>query len=141
MSFEKIFQFTMQWEGGSKYTNDSDDPGGGTKYGISQKENPDIDVQNLTEEQAMGIYQQRYWDHVAQGKDDDMDMAAFDSAVNCGVPTVLKWLPTCITWEDVTAMRRQHYVALANANPNLDKYLTGWENRVKSLETFIIKGG
>lgn len=29
-TFDKAFDYTMDWEGGSKYTNDPDDPGGET---------------------------------------------------------------------------------------------------------------
>lgn len=34
-NFEKAFSFVLKWEG--VYTNDKDDPGGETKYGISKK--------------------------------------------------------------------------------------------------------
>jgi hypothetical protein len=138
MSFELICQkFTLPWEGGAKITNIPGDTGGVTKYGISSTNNPDVDVENLTEEQAMEIYKERYWNPIAQGQDDNLDMAAFDSAVNCGVGTVKKWLPECDSWADITAMRRQHYNNLAAANPNDEKFLAGWENRVKALEAFI----
>ena len=125
MSFEKIFDFTILWEGGSKVTDDPNDSGEVTKWGIASKDNPDIDVVNLTESEAMDIYRERYWNPIAQGKDDNLDMAAFDSAVNCGVPTVKKWLLTCITWEDVTALRRQHCLNIVDAHPNDAKYLKG----------------
>lgn len=46
-------------EGG--YVNHKSDVGGETKFGISKRYNPDIDVKNLTEEQAFEIYIQRYW--------------------------------------------------------------------------------
>jgi len=141
MSFDKIFRFTLTWEGDSKLTNDPGDSGGVTKYGISSVENPDIDVPNLTEEDAKEIYYKRYWEPVAKGVDDNMDMAAFDSAVNCGVGTVKKWLPLCITWEDITAMRRKHYEDLAEEYQKDKKYLAGWINRDEALEAFIKKGG
>lgn len=41
-------------EGG--YVNDPDDPGGETKYGISKRSYPDLDIAALTVEQARDIY-------------------------------------------------------------------------------------
>lgn len=61
MSFDKAFAYTMKWEGGSKVTKDPDDPGGTTKYGISQRAHPSVDIENLTEEEAKAIYLNDYW--------------------------------------------------------------------------------
>ncbi len=48
-------------EGGEKYTDDAQDPGGPTKYGIAQNYHEEVDVKNLTEEQAFQIYYDEYW--------------------------------------------------------------------------------
>ena len=53
-------------EGGSKYTNDPNDSGGETKYGISKKAFPNLDIKNLTEEQAISIYKKMYFDLVQE---------------------------------------------------------------------------
>jgi lysozyme family protein len=135
--FNRIFSFTIKWEGGSKYTNDPDDPGGGTKYGISQKNNPYVDVKTLTEEEAKEIYKTKYWNPVTKGEDDNLDMACFDTAVNCGVGRVKNWLQDAKEWQDILAMRRLHYEAIITKNPVLAKYANGWENRVKALENFL----
>jgi hypothetical protein len=137
MSFEKIIPFVLQHEGGATVTHDPNDPGGTTKYGISQKAHPDIDIENLTEEQACDIYKKEYWDNIATGQNDNKDMTAFDSAVNCGVGRVKKWLPYCNTWQDVLVMRQQHYTNIIAKNSGLAKYATGWENRIGDLENFI----
>lgn len=50
---------TIEFEGG--FVNSPSDPGGMTKYGISQKYNPDVDVKNLTVDEAVRIYFERYW--------------------------------------------------------------------------------
>lgn len=39
-------------EGGSKITRDLHDPGGVTKYGISQRAYPDEDIENMTLEEV-----------------------------------------------------------------------------------------
>lgn len=48
-------------EGG--YTNNPNDSGGETKYGISKKWHPTVDIKNLTLDQAKAIYiQEKKWD-------------------------------------------------------------------------------
>ncbi len=136
MSFEKIIEFTLLWEGGDKATDDKSDPGKYTKYGISSKAHPDVDVKNLTLEQAKEIYKREYWDRIANGYD-DLDMCAMDSAVNVGTGRVKKWLVTCKTWHELLAKRREHYRNIIVKNPALKKYEKGWENRCKALEEFL----
>lgn len=46
-------------EGG--YVNDPNDPGGETKYGISKRSFPTLDIANLTVEDAKAIYQRNFW--------------------------------------------------------------------------------
>ena len=58
-TFEEIIDKVIEHEGG--YVNDPDDPGGETKYGIAKKSNPDVDIKNLTIEQAKEIYWDKYW--------------------------------------------------------------------------------
>lgn len=48
---------------GSEISNDPNDYGGLTKYGISKKENPSVDVANLTWERALNWYQLNYWNN------------------------------------------------------------------------------
>jgi lysozyme family protein len=57
--FEDIVGAHIEIEGG--LVNDPLDPGGMTKYGISKRFNPDVDVENLTIEQAKAFYHERYW--------------------------------------------------------------------------------
>ena len=40
--FERAIDKTLAWEGG--YVNDPKDPGGETKYGISKRAHPDVDI-------------------------------------------------------------------------------------------------
>ena len=57
----QIIKEVLRREGGAKLTKDPDDPGGTTKYGISKRANPDVDVENLTEDEAVLIYLDKYW--------------------------------------------------------------------------------
>ena len=44
---QNIIAKVIEREGGDKLTKDPSDPGGTTKYGISQRANPDVDIENL----------------------------------------------------------------------------------------------
>ena len=57
----EIIKHVLRREGGDKITRDPDDPGGLTKFGISKRSNPDIDIENLTEDEAVLIYLEKYW--------------------------------------------------------------------------------
>lgn len=57
--FHIAVQVVLKQEGG--YVNDPNDPGGETKFGICKRNHPNVDIANLTEEQAIEIYQQEYW--------------------------------------------------------------------------------
>ncbi|KQC03133.1 MAG: hypothetical protein APR55_07045, partial [Methanolinea sp. SDB] len=83
-------------EGG--YVNDPDDPGGETKFGISRKRYPDLDIRNLTREQAIQIYRRDYWLANSYDLIQDLDVAAkiFDLAVNIGPPAANKILQKSI---------------------------------------------
>lgn len=48
-------------EGGGRLTNHSTDAGRLTKWGISQRGNPDLDIAGLTRDDAIGVYFERYW--------------------------------------------------------------------------------
>lgn len=78
-------------EGG--YTNDPQDPGGPTNFGITlhdyqsyiNKSGTANDVRNMTEVQAATIYKSKYWD-VVQGDSlpSGVDYCVFDYGVNSG---------------------------------------------------------
>lgn len=54
-------QLTLYIEGPMTDDKVSDPNGGLTKYGISQIQNPNLDVRNLTQAQAEAYYIQNYW--------------------------------------------------------------------------------
>ena len=58
-TFNNIIEVVLQHEGG--YVNDPNDLGGETKYGITKSFYPDVDIKNLTKEQAKHIYHTDYW--------------------------------------------------------------------------------
>lgn len=90
VSFVLAVNRTLWWEtGGAKdggLTNDPDDPGGITKWGISQIHNPDIDVAKLTRGQAVELYYKRYWKpyELDELTDAVVCVTVFDCMVNPG---------------------------------------------------------
>lgn len=61
MQFEDAFDLTMKWEGGGELHEVAGDPGGATKWGVSQRAHPDIDLPNLDRDGAMQLYRTHYW--------------------------------------------------------------------------------
>ena len=91
MSFETVVHMVLEHEGG--YVNHPSDPGGETKYGISKRAYPDVDIAELTEEDAASIYKRDYWDRI---KGDDLPASVacvvMDYAVNSGISRASKAL-------------------------------------------------
>lgn len=87
--FAKAIDTILKHEGG--LSNHSDDPGGLTKYGISKAAFPELDIANLTLEQAKDIYLTKYWEpyHFSWIDSQRVATKVFDMAVNMGpVPAV-----------------------------------------------------
>lgn len=90
-AFDQAFEIVLGHEGG--LTDNPNDPGGKTKYGISQRSYPDVDIANLTEDDAKAIYKKDYWDKLhLDTADPSLALIAFDAAVNNGVGAATKWL-------------------------------------------------
>ena len=96
--FKKGFGYVLQNEGG--YTNDANDSGGPTTWGITMEEyarfkgrGVSIDeVKKISQKEAETIYKRNYWDvlNLDGVKNDAVATAIFDQAVNRGVRTVAK---------------------------------------------------
>ena len=57
--FQEAIKIVLVHEGG--FVDDKCDPGGMTKYGISQKSYPHEDIASLTIDKAKQIYKKDYW--------------------------------------------------------------------------------
>ena len=151
----------LGFEGGAKIVTDS---GGLTKYGISQKSNPNVDIRNLTELQAIQIYEKKYYNPL--GVDGVLNtrlaLHIFDMAVNAGAskavdlaeritgvksssqtslsPAVVKALnahPNGVL--EYSKEREIFYNSLTTANPaKYSKYLKGWMNRVRAVNKTLL---
>lgn len=154
-SLPQAFAFIAIWEWGNRkdggYTNDPVDPGGETKWGISKKSYPDIDIKSLTKEEALIIYEKDYWLKIgADTMEKKLAIACFDSAVNCGVGRTRSWLvelekekeknpQRSESWAArwMIQRRTQYYLDLVKKKPALNKYIKGWLNRVNDLSKYV----
>lgn len=107
-NFDKDFQLLLKDEGG--LSNDINDPGGITKYGISIRFLQDIgmtfngnspspqDILNLTQKDAKNIYKKYFWDnlHVSSIENSFLQNKVFNLAVNMGGMTAIKLLQEAI---------------------------------------------
>jgi len=134
MSFDGIVEFTLDHEGG--YVKNLLDPGGETNRGISKRAYPDEDIRNMTSARARELYKRDYWDKFDMD-DDNLHMAAFDSAVNMGVGRIKSFLNGCQTWEDLITRREEYYHLLTIRKPKMKAFLRGWLNRTRELREFI----
>jgi lysozyme family protein len=81
-------------EGGAKVTNYSADPGGVTKYGISQRAHPGLDIAKLTYAQARDIYLDEYFHAPGLGQlsSGKLQEFLFDYGVHSGAQTAIRTL-------------------------------------------------
>ena len=84
--FEKAVNLILEREG--VFSNDKDDSGGETKYGITKKVYPHLDIPNLTKQQAIEIYRRDYWEGCScHSMPWWAALLVFDAAVQHGQPT------------------------------------------------------
>ena len=145
----------IQFEGG--LSDDNDDNGGLTNFGISQKQYPNLDIKNLTMDEAMDIYYKDYFlpnrDLFKYGNEPYL----FDCVVNMGRKTTvliiqrsLNALMANIVEDGVfgnqtkksleckissglvplyKATRSEAYRLITAHNPTQEKFLKGWLKR------------
>ena len=95
MNFTTAFEKLLGHEGG--YSDHKGDPGGKTRYGITEAVAREVgyrgDMRELPLDLAQRIYKDRYWDAVqAEHLPADIRYAVFDAAVNSGITQAAKWL-------------------------------------------------
>jgi lysozyme family protein len=124
------------------YNNLEADPGGETKWGISKRAHPDVDIKNLSLADAMNIYKEKYYD-VYKKYNIDLDseepgfaIAIFDSGVNCGVGNARRWYEIAKTANDpvnkLLSLRKDYYGSLKTFNT----FGKGWLARVNMLSKY-----
>lgn len=91
MNFDIAFAKLIGHEGG--YTHNLKDPGGETKFGISKRSYPALDIADLTLDDAKAIYKRDFWDRAQCDRlHPDLAFQVFDGAVNSGIGNSIRWL-------------------------------------------------
>lgn len=147
------------------YVNDPDDAGGETKFGVAKNGNPDLDITNLTWDQAKEVYFKRYW---LTGSCDKLPariaVLHFDGCVNHGVGRANKFLqkaagvtqdgvigPKTISaisalnefdvCKNICNSREHFYRNIVEDKPTQVKFLAGWLRRINEMRQFVCDPG
>ncbi len=155
--FNQAIQKTLVHEGG--YVNNPHDKGGPTKYGITQKDLPGVDITSITPEQAAAYYSENYWKSLySQINSQLVAEKLFDMGVLFGVKTAVRLLQITMqneisivsdgnfgpeTLSDVNQESEdlllryrtaliQHVVNIVNHNPGDGVFVNGWVSRINS---------
>ena len=96
--FEEAFKEVIKIEKG--YVNSEFDRGGETKFGISKKTYPELDIANLTLEKAKTIYFYDFWNcdllRLSNIPDKEIAIELLDTSVNMGQEVAGKFLQTAL---------------------------------------------
>lgn len=91
IDFDTAIERVLGNEGG--YVNNPDDPGGETNWGISKRSYPDVDIANLSRDDAKAIYRRDFWIPVANYVEDSaLCYQVLDAAVNHGMANAVRFL-------------------------------------------------
>ena len=91
--FDHALAIVLGHEGNDTLTDDPKDPGGLTRWGISQAAHPTVDVRNLTREGAAQIYRRDYWlPNCCDDLPAPVALCVFDSGVNQGTYAAARML-------------------------------------------------
>lgn len=148
---------TLVHEGG--YVNNPADKGGPTNFGITQEDMPGMDMQTITEDQAVDYYAANYWKSgYSQITSQAVANKLFDMGVLFGVGTAVRMLQLALfqfgltvdgifgpltlsavnqTEPDSLIMAMQssfvtHIFNIAKNDPTQRQFLKGWANRINS---------
>lgn len=156
-AFEQAFQFVLSVEGG--HVDDPHDPGGETRYGISQRAYPHLEIATLTPDDARALYRRDYWDKVrGDALPPAIAVAAFDCAVNQGVGRARRLLQRALRVRVDGRIGLITLAAASHADPdalltdflshrlrayamtrNASRYMRGWARRVLLLHAFLLQ--
>lgn len=150
-AFTTAFEIVVGHEGG--FVDDPKDPGGRTKFGISQRAYPREDIAGLTLERARELYLRDYWQKAGCDlMDPGLALVCFDAAVNNGVGQAARWLQSAlgVTVDGVIGPATRAALAKANAEqvltdmhaariymmaglPTWARFGRGWSKRLARL--------
>ena len=156
-NFDVAFDHLLRWEGG--YVNNPDDLGGETKYGLTKRRYPDLDIAAPTIEEARAMYRRDFFDGLNLGRlPDRHQYSLFEACVSQGPHgasaryngeracdrTASSAPITARAAEDLHAVsalanREARYRCIAGFRQNR-KFLQGWLNRLESTAEVTYAG-
>lgn len=103
MNFDEAFDRLMVHEGG--FVDDENDPGGATKWGVTEFVARSWGYTGLMVEftliEAKAIYEKQYWNPIRAAElPAALRYPVFDAAVNSGVKQAVRWLQRVLEVED-----------------------------------------
>lgn len=122
MNFEKAFERLLGHEGG--FVDHPRDPGGATRYGITQRVAREHgyrgDMRELPLAEARRIARIAYWDAVrADEMPDAVRYDLFDAAYHSGPPQAVKWLQRAAGAMDDGVIGPKTLLAVRMADPQM----------------------
>ena len=116
--FHRCIELVLAEEG--CLSNHPADPGGLTKYGISKRSYPTLDIAALTLDDAKAIYRRDYW-QVVHGDQlpSGLDLLLLDCAINQGPATAIKLLQRALRIRDDGLIGPQTLSAAEAAMPDV----------------------
>jgi lysozyme family protein len=97
-AFALAIDFVLAVEGG--FVDDPQDPGGKTKFGISAAAFPAIDIESLTEKEAVAIYWTSYAEPIAFEQlaeiSEVVAIVTFDASVHHGPQQAIRFLQVAV---------------------------------------------
>ncbi len=115
-TFPDCIAHVLAAEGG--LVNDPKDPGGVTKFGISQRSYPALDIRALTLDDAKAIYQRDYWTPIqGEALPAGLDLLVLDHAVNAGPARAVRLLQHLVGVPEDGLMGPVTLAGIASADP------------------------
>ena len=91
--FDRAVDIVLRLEDATLSGKVTNDTGGLTRYGISQRAYPSTDIANLTLDQAKFLYHSDYWNPAScDGLSWPLSLFVFDAAINQGVDAAIRML-------------------------------------------------
>jgi lysozyme family protein len=143
INFIMALNFVLHWEGYK--SDDPDDPGGRTIFGISEHAHPQLvaEIWDLPKDEAREkvkpVYLNQYW--VPAGCDAfsyPNDVIMFDTAVNAGIARAKAIYAKSANPTDYMMNRIAFYNSIATGAKI--KFLRGWINRTLDLYMSVVRG-
>lgn len=155
--FDKAIEFVLAYEG--EISDDPHDSGGLTKWGISERQHPEVRSKEFTRDRAVEIYKAAYWNRCKCGQlPSPIAFALMDCAVNQGPPTAIRLLQKSLSVradgvigpQTLQAIQKaKHSVLVAefcarrayqySLHPDITRFGLGWFRRLAACQSAALE--